>query len=115
MRRPSCLNIVSAPFHFPLYAAIMAYSVTSTARRESNPAPRARRTDTLNVKSTKVSDDGKTVFLEIPDLHPVMQMLIQANGIESADGTPLTVEIANTINRVKGKTLVVGVEKVAVR
>lgn len=78
-------------------------------------APGKEGTDTLNVKSAKVSDDGKTVFLEIPDLHPVMQMLIQANGIESADGTPLTVEIANTINRVKGKTLVVEVGKVGTK
>jgi hypothetical protein len=76
-------------------------------------APGKEGTDTLNVKSAKVSDDGKTVFLEIPDLHPVMQMLIQANGIESADGAPVKVEIANTINHVKGKDLVVSVGKVS--
>ncbi len=72
----------------------------------SNPKQNGR--DQVEVKSVKLSEDGKTVFLEIPDLQPVMQMLIRGNGIEAADGSPVTVEIANTINTVKGKTLVVG-------
>ncbi|MDB5356003.1 MAG: Cytochrome c [Phycisphaerales bacterium] len=71
--------------------------------------------DPLDVKSVKISEDGKTVFLEVPDLQPVMQMLIRGSGIEAADGTPVTVEIANTINRVKGKTLVVEVGKVSTK
>jgi hypothetical protein len=71
--------------------------------------------DSLDVKSAKVSDDGKTVFLEIANLQPVMQMLIQGSGIESADGTPVKVEIANTINRVNGKTLLVEVGKISAK
>ncbi|HWE03484.1 MAG TPA: DUF6797 domain-containing protein [Tepidisphaeraceae bacterium] len=74
--------------------------------------PKKNGHDQLDVKSVKLSSDGKTVFLEVADLQPVMQMLIRGNGIETADGTPITVEIANTINAVKGKKLVVEVGKV---
>ena len=74
--------------------------------------PKKNGHDQLDVKSVKLSADGKTVFLEVADLQPVMQMLIRGNGIEAADGTPVTVEIANTINAVKGKKLVVEVGQV---
>ena len=63
----------------------------------------------------KLSDDGKTVFLQMPDIAPVMQMLIRGNGIVAADAAPVAVEIANTINVVKGKKLVVEVGKVEAR
>ena len=77
--------------------------------------PKQRGHDALDVKSVKLSDDGKTVFLEVPNLQPVMQMLIRANALEAADGTPVNVEVANTINAVKGKKLVVEVGKVEVK
>ncbi len=63
----------------------------------------------------KLSEDGKTVFLEVPDLQPVMQMLIRGNALEAMDGTPVNVEIANTINVVKGKKLVVEIGKVSTK
>jgi hypothetical protein len=74
--------------------------------------PKKNGHDSLDVKSAKLSADGKTVFLEIPNLTPVMQMLIKGSALEAADGTPVDVEIANTINAVKGKKLVVEVGKV---
>ena len=49
---------------------------------------------------------AKTLFLGIDNLRPVMQMLIRGE-IEAADGTPMTVEIANTINAVNGKKMVI--------
>lgn len=53
--------------------------------------------DTMTVKSAKLSADGKTVFLTIPDMQPVMQMQIRYN-LETADGAVLRQEIFNTIN-----------------
>ncbi len=57
--------------------------------------------DEVKVESSKLSDDGKTVSLEIPGLKPVMQMKIRAK-LQSADGKKLPVEIYNTINYVPG-------------
>ncbi len=74
--------------------------------------PKKNGHDALDVKSVKVSNEGRTVFLEVENLQPVMQMLIRGNGLEAADGTPVNVEVANTINAVKGKKLIVGVGKV---
>lgn len=79
----------------------------------SNPEQRGH--DPVEVKSAKLSDDGKTVTLELANLQPVMQMLIRGSGIEAADGTPVDVEIVNTINTVKGKRLVVEVGKVEIK
>ena len=52
--------------------------------------------DTLVVKSAKLSEDGTTVALEIPDIKPAMQMRIKYK-IKAADGTPINSEIHNTI------------------
>ncbi|MEW6303664.1 MAG: DUF6797 domain-containing protein [Verrucomicrobiota bacterium] len=57
------------------------------------------RGEDVEVKSVKLSTDKKTVFIEIPDVKPVMQMRIRYN-IDSADGNQLRQEIFNTINRV---------------
>ena len=53
--------------------------------------------DRVRVRSAKVSDDGKTVSLEIRGIKPVMQMKIQA-ALKAADGANLPVEVYNTIN-----------------
>lgn len=53
----------------------------------------------VEVKSVKLMDDEKTVFIEIPGLQPVMQMRIKYN-IEAADGTSLKQEIYNTIHEI---------------
>ncbi len=53
----------------------------------------------VEVKAAKLSEDGKTVALDIPDLKPVMQMKIRAR-LKSLDGKRVPVEIYNTINYV---------------
>ncbi len=58
--------------------------------------------DAVDVKSAKLLPDGRTIFLEIPDLKPVMQMQIQFN-VNAADGKPIRGEIYNTINKVGAK------------
>lgn len=55
--------------------------------------------DKVEVKSAKVSADGRTVSLEVPGIRPVMQMRINL-GVEAADGTAMKVEIDSTINKV---------------
>lgn len=54
--------------------------------------------DELEIEAIHLSPDKKSVFLEIQDLKPVMQMKIAFN-IVAADGTPISHEIYNTINR----------------
>ena len=61
--------------------------------------PEKKGRDKVEVKSARLGADRKTVFLEIPDLKPVMQMRIKFN-LKAADGAPISTEIHNTINRV---------------
>ena len=58
--------------------------------------------DKVEVKSAKVSADGRTVSLEVPGIRPVMQMRINLS-VDAADDTPVKLvklEVDNTINRV---------------
>ena len=59
--------------------------------------PGEKGTDPVAIKSVKVSDDGKTVFLEVPGLQPVEQMRIKMN-VKAVDGTRVPDEVCNTIN-----------------
>ncbi|MHA3774049.1 DUF6797 domain-containing protein [Verrucomicrobiota bacterium sgz303538] len=63
----------------------------------SNPEEKGR--DDVPVKSVTVSEDGKSVFLEVENLQPVMTMRIKMN-IKGADGSQLPGEITHTINLV---------------
>ena len=56
-----------------------------------------KKHDSLAVKSATLSPDGKSVFLEIPEIKPVMQMAIKF-GIQTADGAELRSEVVNTIH-----------------
>lgn len=71
--------------------------------------------EAMEIKSVKLSADGKSIFIDLPDLQPVMQMLIRGNGIVAADGTPVTVEVASTINVVNGRKLVIEDGKVSTK
>ena len=51
----------------------------------------------LTVKAAMLSEDGKTVFLELPGIRPVMQMHIRFN-LETAKGETLRSEVFNTIH-----------------
>src|SRR5437660_9346160 len=53
--------------------------------------------DPLTVKSAKLSEDGKSVHLEIEGLKPVMQMKISFR-LAAADKMPVVYEIYNTIH-----------------
>lgn len=61
-----------------------------------------KKHDPLTVKSATVSADRKSVFLEIPEIKPVMQMAIKF-GIRSADGGEIRSEVVNTIHALADK------------
>ncbi len=53
--------------------------------------------ESIAVKSAKLSDDGKTVFLEIPGIKPVTNMIIDLK-IQAVDGSKIQQQICNTIH-----------------
>jgi len=55
--------------------------------------------DPLEIKSAKLSSDGKTVSLEIPNMMPVTNMVIKMK-LKAADGSTIDTQICNTINKV---------------
>ncbi|MBK9139887.1 MAG: hypothetical protein IPM17_14150, partial [Verrucomicrobia bacterium] len=55
--------------------------------------------DRLEIASARVSADGRTVFLEMPDIRPAMQMHIQMD-LRTADGAKLQTYVHHTIHRV---------------
>ncbi len=61
--------------------------------------PKKTGREPVEVKSAKLSEDGKTVTLELADVQPVMQQWIQFN-ITAKDGTTIKQDIVHTINAV---------------
>ena len=53
--------------------------------------------DPVDLKSARLDPDGRAIFLEIPNLHPVMQMKIQFR-LKSADGASVAHTVYNTVN-----------------
>ena len=61
--------------------------------------PEKKERDEVEVKSVTLSEDRRSVLLELADFKPVMQMLIQTN-IKAADGTEIETEVYATVNRI---------------
>jgi hypothetical protein len=61
--------------------------------------PKKQGRDPVEIRSVRVSADGRTVFLGIPGIRPVHQMMIRCR-VRAADGTPVAQDIYLTINRV---------------
>jgi hypothetical protein len=59
--------------------------------------------DPVDIESATLSPDGKTIFLKIDGVKPVMQMKIQMK-LKGADGAPANYTIYNTIQKVPHKT-----------
>lgn len=59
--------------------------------------------DTWPVQSATLSADRKTVFLEVPQVQPVMQMHLVVN-LKAADGAPIQNYVHNTIHRLGART-----------
>ena len=54
--------------------------------------------DEVEVKSARLLPDGKSVFLEIPSLQPVMQMEVKYS-LATTDGQPLRSQLWLTLNK----------------
>ena len=67
------------------------------SRQWSANDPTRQGYDALEVKSARLLPDGKSVFLEVPDLKPVMQMQIGYD-LEAADGTQVRGDVYNTVH-----------------
>jgi glucose/arabinose dehydrogenase len=63
----------------------------------SNPTKKGH--DTVDIKSAQLQDDGKTVFLEVPTVAPVMQMSITYK-LKAVDGHRVEGAEYNTINTI---------------
>jgi hypothetical protein len=62
-----------------------------------DPAKKGR--DPVDIKSAKLSADGKKVLLEIPGLRPAMQLLVRMR-IAAKDKSPISTDFYCTLNRV---------------
>lgn len=63
----------------------------------SSRAEKDQGTEKVAIRSVKLSEDRRTVFLEVPGLKPVMQSRIKMN-LKAADGSRMPDEICHTIN-----------------
>ena len=70
------------------------------SRQWSLTDPSKQGYDTLKVRSAKLLDDHKSVFLEVEDMRPVMQMQIGFD-LEAQDGEQVRGEVYNTIHRLR--------------
>jgi hypothetical protein len=75
------------------------YRWTSTygSPEYSVKTPEKSGRDVVTVKTAKLAEDSRTLFLEIPELGPAMEMRIQYN-LNAADGKHLRNEFYATIN-----------------
>ncbi|MEI6232194.1 MAG: DUF6797 domain-containing protein [Planctomycetota bacterium] len=95
--------IWSEAYGSPDISAKKASAAKSGEKNEWTPAQMSKRErDTVVVKSVTLLEDNKTLYLEIPEIQPVMQMKIKYN-IKSADGKTLKQEIINTIHALGGR------------
>ena len=62
--------------------------------------PNRQGRDAMTVKRVDLSDDGRSVFLHIDDLKPVMQMRLEYN-LDAADGTLMRGEFPFTIHKLR--------------
>ena len=60
--------------------------------------PKKKGRDQVEIKSAKLSADGKTISLEIPTLKPVTNIVLKFK-IKAADGTAVNQELDYTINK----------------
>ena len=62
-----------------------------------DPAKQGR--DPLTITGARLSQDGKTLTVEIADMKPVMQQSLKFV-LKAADGTPIAQEIQHTIHAI---------------
>ena len=78
------------------------YSAGYGSKEYSDVATKKEGHEKLDITSVRIAPDKKTVFLEIPDMKPVMQMKVKFN-LKSADGAPVSQEIFSTVHKLTAK------------
>lgn len=78
------------------------YSVEHPDQALSDKGQAVFKGEDVAIKSIRLSNGNKTVFLELADVRPVMQQRIRFN-LDAADGTQVRSEIYHTINAVPAK------------
>jgi hypothetical protein len=73
------------------------YAATYGSKDYSIASPGKEGRDEVEVKSARLQADGRSVFLEIPTIAPVMQMALQYS-LNTADRTSFAGEINHTIH-----------------
>jgi glucose/arabinose dehydrogenase/type 1 glutamine amidotransferase len=81
------------------------WSAAYGSKHWSVEEPKKQGYDDVAVKSATLLKDGKTVFLEMDDLQPVMQMMIGYK-IKAADGANVKGEVFNTIHNLGSQFLI---------
>jgi mono/diheme cytochrome c family protein len=66
--------------------------------------PKREGREEWEISSATVLEDGRAVFLEIPSLIPVMQLVVEMK-IESADHRPLATTLAYTIHEIPDRVI----------
>jgi len=61
--------------------------------------PKKQGRDPIDIKSSKLLADGKTVSLEIPDLKSLTNLVLKFR-VKAADGAPVSLELDYTLHRV---------------
>jgi hypothetical protein len=59
--------------------------------------PKRQRRDPVEIKSSVLKEDGRTVALEIPGLKPVTNLVIKFR-LKAADGSPVALELDYTLH-----------------
>jgi hypothetical protein len=59
--------------------------------------PKKQGRDPVEVKSSKLSADGKTLSLEMPDLRPMTNLVLKFR-LKAADGAPVVIELDYTLH-----------------
>jgi hypothetical protein len=86
------------PGSFSVHQWNYLYAEQYGSKDWSVTSPGKEGRDEVSVKSARLAADGRTVFLEMPGLKPVMQMEIQYN-LDAADGKSLRSQLWLTLNR----------------
>ena len=61
--------------------------------------PKKKGHDVVEIKSARISGDGRTVLLEIPGMQSVTNFIIKFN-LKASDGAAVNTELSYTINRI---------------
>lgn len=78
------------------------YSVKDPTKTLGDKGQSSYKGEDVKIKSVKVSNGNKTVFIELEEVVPVMQYRVRYN-LDAADGDLVRQEVYGTINKVPGK------------